>query len=123
VHRPGRGPRVNSCLMLAAEVAGGEMTTNRRSERERKAQPPAGRVPCPGRSAVRFCIPGQVMAAHQLLRRNPHPALDEVKEGPLWKPVSCGGYVQICEAVIAGRRVVTADRSALRSGGMVAGGV
>jgi len=42
-----------------------------------------------------------VMAAHHLLQRNPHPTLDEVKEGLSGNLCRCGGYVQICDAVIA----------------------
>jgi carbon-monoxide dehydrogenase small subunit len=48
-----------------------------------------------------FCIPGQVMAAQYLLSRNPHPTLAEVREGLSGNLCRCGGYVQICEAVLA----------------------
>jgi carbon-monoxide dehydrogenase small subunit len=95
------GRAVNSCLMLAAEVAGGEMTTieglseNGKLSRLQDAFLAKGAVQCG------FCIPGQVMAAHHLLRRNPHPTLDEVKEGLSGNLCRCGGYVQICEAVVA----------------------
>jgi aerobic carbon-monoxide dehydrogenase small subunit len=95
------GRAVNSCLMLAAEVEGGEMTTieglseNGKLSRLQDAFLAKGAVQCG------FCIPGQVMAAHQLLQRSPHPTLDEVKEGLSGNLCRCGGYVQICEAVVA----------------------
>jgi len=48
-----------------------------------------------------FCIPGQVMAAQYLLQRNPHPTPAEIREGLSGNLCRCGGYVQICEAVLA----------------------
>jgi len=95
------GRAVNSCLMLAAEVHGCAMTTieglteNGKLSRLQDAFLARGAVQCG------FCIPGQVMAAHHLLQRNPHPTLDEVKEGLSGNLCRCGGYVQICDAVIA----------------------
>ena len=95
------GRAVNSCLMLAAEVEGGSMTTieglsdNGRLSRLQDAFLTRGAVQCG------FCIPGQVIAAHSLLLRKPHPTLDEVKEGLSGNLCRCGGYVQICEAVLA----------------------
>jgi aerobic-type carbon monoxide dehydrogenase small subunit (CoxS/CutS family) len=48
-----------------------------------------------------FCIPGQVMAADDLLRRNPHPSLSEIQEGLAGNLCRCGCYGQISEAVLA----------------------
>ena len=95
------GRAVNSCLMLAAEVDGGEMTTieglsdNGKLSRMQEAFLAKGAVQCG------FCIPGQVMAAQYLVQRNPRPTLDEVREGLSGNLCRCGGYVQICEAVLA----------------------
>jgi carbon-monoxide dehydrogenase small subunit len=41
------------------------------------------------------------MAGEYLLRRNPHPSLAEVREGLSGNLCRCGGYMQICEAVLA----------------------
>jgi carbon-monoxide dehydrogenase small subunit len=95
------GRAVNSCLVLAAEIDGREMTTieglskNGTLSRLQDAFLAYGAVQCG------FCIPGQVMAAHHLLERNPRPTLDEVKEGLSGNLCRCGGYVQICDAVVA----------------------
>jgi carbon-monoxide dehydrogenase small subunit len=48
-----------------------------------------------------FCIPGQVMAAQYLLQRNPHPTLLEIKEALSGNLCRCGGYKQICDAVLS----------------------
>jgi carbon-monoxide dehydrogenase small subunit len=95
------GRAVNSCLVLAAEVEGSEITTiealskNGKLSRLQEAFLTKGAVQCG------FCIPGQVMAAHHLLQLNPHPTLDEVREGLSGNLCRCGGYVQICDAVVA----------------------
>ena len=48
-----------------------------------------------------FCIPGQVMAAHDLLERVAHPTVGEVQEGLAGNLCRCGCYEQITEAVLA----------------------
>jgi aerobic-type carbon monoxide dehydrogenase small subunit (CoxS/CutS family) len=95
------GRSVNSCLMLAVEANGSEVTTiegladHGRPNRVQAAFLEHGAVQCG------FCIPGQVMAAQHLLQRIPHPTMDEVREGLSGNLCRCGGYVQICEAVLA----------------------
>jgi len=99
------GRAVNSCLMLAAEVEGGEITTIEGLNENGKLSPLQDAFLAKGAVQCGFCIPGQVMAAHHLLQRNPHPTLDEVKEGLSGNLCRCGGYVQICEAVLAASEV------------------
>src|SRR6266446_51704 len=95
------GRAVNSCLMLAVEADTHEVTTieglveGGRLNALQDAFLDKGAVQCG------FCIPGQVMAGQYLLRRNPHPTLAEVREGLSGNLCRCGGYVQICEAVLA----------------------
>ena len=97
------GRAVNSCLMLAAEVDGGEMTTIEGLSDGGKQSRLQDTFLAKGAVQCGFCIPGQVMAAHYLLQRNPRPTLDEVKEGLSGNLCRCGAYVQICEAVLAAR--------------------
>jgi carbon-monoxide dehydrogenase small subunit len=95
------GRAVNSCLALAVEVDASTVTTieglasDGRLNRLQDAFLACGAVQCG------FCIPGQVMAAQHLLQRNPHPTMAEVREGLSGNLCRCGGYVQICEAVLA----------------------
>jgi carbon-monoxide dehydrogenase small subunit len=97
------GRAVNSCLMLAVEADASEITTIEGLVR-------AGRLNllqaflAKGAVQCGFCIPGQVMAAEYLLTRNPHPTPAEVREGLSGNLCRCGGYVQICEAVLAASR-------------------
>jgi carbon-monoxide dehydrogenase small subunit len=95
------GRAVNSCLVLAVEASASNVTTieglaaGGTLNRLQDAFLAKGAVQCG------FCIPGQVMAAQYLLHRNPHPTLAEIKEGLSGNLCRCGGYVQICEAVLA----------------------
>ena len=48
-----------------------------------------------------FCTPGMVMAAEALLRRNPRPREDEIREALGGNLCRCTGYVKIIESVQA----------------------
>jgi carbon-monoxide dehydrogenase small subunit len=95
------GRIVDSCLVLAVEADGGEVTTAEglapegELSRLQEAFLDKGGVQCG------FCIPGQVLAADDLLRRNPHPSVPEIQEGLAGNLCRCGCYVQITEAVLA----------------------
>jgi carbon-monoxide dehydrogenase small subunit len=92
---------VDSCLVLAAEADGGEVLTVEglagadRLARLQSAFLDKGAVQCG------FCIPGQLMAGDDLLRRAPHPSHDEIEEGLAGNYCRCGCYYQIFEAVEA----------------------
>jgi aerobic-type carbon monoxide dehydrogenase small subunit (CoxS/CutS family) len=95
------GQIVDSCLVLAVEADGGEVTTV-------EGLAPAGRL-SPLQEALLdkggvqcgFCTPGQVMAADDLLRRVPHPTVGDIQEGLAGNLCRCGCYGQITEAVLA----------------------
>lgn len=46
-----------------------------------------------------FCTPGQVMAAEALLRTNPSPTLEEIRQGMSGNLCRCGAYAHIFKAV------------------------
>jgi len=46
-----------------------------------------------------YCTPGQVMAAEGLLRTNPSPSLDEIRQGMAGNLCRCGAYAHIFKAV------------------------
>lgn len=95
------GVIVDSCLVLAVEADGGEVTTveGLASDDQLSALQEAflthGAVQCG------FCIPGQLMAADDLLRRVPHPSHGEIEEGLAGNLCRCGCYYQIFDAVEA----------------------
>lgn len=99
------GKSMNSCLILAAEADGSEITT---------VEGLAGDGLSPLQMAFLdnaaaqcgFCIPGQLMAARSLLDRNPSPTRDEVRAALAGNLCRCAGYEQITDAVLdaAGRQ-------------------
>lgn len=104
------GLSVNSCLMLAVEADGHEVTTIEGISRDgltdlQAAFLDAGAVQCG------FCIPGQVMAAEYLLRTNPDPSTEEIREGMSGNLCRCAGYERIVQAILA-----TAQQRAARHG-------
>jgi len=94
------GRSINSCLILAVETDGCEittvegLTTEGRLDAVQEAFLEEGAVQCG------FCIPGMVMSARYILMKNPHPTLEQVKEGLGGNLCRCGGYTRIIEAVL-----------------------
>lgn len=94
------GLSVDSCLVLAAEVDGQEVTTveglasDTGLTRVQQAFLDTGAAQCG------FCIPGQVVSAHALLAETPNPTRAEVEEGLAGNLCRCAGYEQIIEAVL-----------------------
>jgi aerobic-type carbon monoxide dehydrogenase small subunit (CoxS/CutS family) len=95
------GRTVNSCLMLTVEADGCEITTveGLAPPGELNAVQQAflehGAVQCG------FCIPGMVMSAQALLEDNPHPSVEEIREGLSGNLCRCGGYNRMFKAVLA----------------------
>jgi len=54
-----------------------------------------------GASQCGYCIPGMVMAAVSLLKENPAPTEDQVREGLEGNLCRCTGYHNIVRAVLA----------------------
>jgi carbon-monoxide dehydrogenase small subunit len=46
-----------------------------------------------------YCIPGMIMAARQLLRDNPRPTRDEIRQGISGVLCRCTGYQKIINAI------------------------
>jgi carbon-monoxide dehydrogenase small subunit len=95
------GRIVDSCLVLAVEADGGEVTTVEGLVPEGRLSPLQAAFLDHGGVQCGFCIPGQVMAADELLRRVPDPTLDEVQEGLAGNLCRCGCYEQITDAILA----------------------
>jgi len=95
------GRIVDSCLVLAVEADGSAVVTVEGLSRDGRLSPLQQAFLDSGAAQCGFCIPGQLMAADDLLSRNPHPTVAEVHEGLAGNLCRCGGYQQITEAVLA----------------------
>jgi carbon-monoxide dehydrogenase small subunit len=95
------GAIVDSCLVLAVEADGGEVTTVEGLAGSSGLAALQENFLTHGAVQCGFCIPGQLMAADDLLRRVPHPSHDEIEEGLAGNLCRCGCYYQIFDAVEA----------------------
>lgn len=100
------GRPVNSCLMLAVEVDGSEITTVEGLATEDGLSLLQDAFLDHGATQCGFCIPGQLMSATALLDRNPHPTVQEIQEGLVGNLCRCAGYEQITMAVLAASEAV-----------------
>lgn len=98
------GRSMNSCLMLAVEVDGAEVTTVEGLETEEGISALQAAFLDEGAAQCGFCIPGQLMSATALLLENPNPTVAEVQEGLAGNLCRCAGYEQITKAVLAAAR-------------------
>lgn len=101
------GKAVNSCLVLAADARGASITTIEGLSEGAELHPVQRSFVEHGAIQCGFCSPGMIMTAVDLLRRNPSPTEDEVREGVSGNLCRCTGYVKIIEAIIA---VIDHDR-------------
>jgi aerobic carbon-monoxide dehydrogenase small subunit len=46
-----------------------------------------------------FCTPGMILAAHQLLSRNPHPTREQIRQALEGNLCRCTGYQHIVKAI------------------------
>ena len=94
------GKSVRSCLILAIEADGHEITTVEGLSR-------AGLTPLQqslldhGAFQCGFCAPGVVLAATELLGKNPCPSEAEIKEAISGNLCRCTGYKSIINAIAA----------------------
>ena len=93
------GRAVNSCLVLAVESDGFEVTTIEGLESGGRLSPLQDAFLETGAIQCGFCIPGMVMAAQALLNENPDPDPAEIREGLAGNLCRCAGYQRIVDAV------------------------
>lgn len=95
------GRVVDSCLVLAVEADGAVVTTIEGLATDGRMSPLQAAFLDKGAVQCGFCIPGQVMAAQDLLERVGHPTVEQIHEGLAGNLCRCGCYEQITEAVVA----------------------
>jgi carbon-monoxide dehydrogenase small subunit len=95
------GEPVNSCLVLAVEVDGHEVTTVEALARKGQLSPLQEAFVEHNAVQCGFCTPGMLIVAHALLKRNPHPTEEEIKEALVGNLCRCTGYLRIISAVQA----------------------
>lgn len=93
------GKPVNTCIILAAQADGADITTIEGIAEEGKLHPIQQAFIDEGAVQCGYCIPGMVMSAKALLDKNPHPSTGEIQEGISGNLCRCTGYIKIIKAI------------------------
>jgi carbon-monoxide dehydrogenase small subunit len=105
------GELVNSCLVPVMQAEGAVIQTveglaaNGELHQVQRAFLKCGGAQCG------ICTPGMLMAAAQLVERNPHPSLAEIREGLAGNLCRCTGFMRIFESVLAAATIETGNEN------------
>jgi aerobic carbon-monoxide dehydrogenase small subunit len=94
------GEAVKSCTVLAVQADGAEVTTIEGLGRDGKLHPLQEAFWNNHGLQCGYCTPGMIMAAADLLARNPNPTEEEVRHGLEGNLCRCTGYHNIVKAVL-----------------------
>ncbi|HKY30229.1 MAG TPA: (2Fe-2S)-binding protein [Pyrinomonadaceae bacterium] len=94
------GEIVNSCLVPVAQVEGATITTIEGIARDNQLHAVQQAFIDFGGAQCGICTPGMVMAAVDLLNRNPNPTEADIRNGLAGNLCRCTGYMKIFESVV-----------------------
>ena len=93
---------VNSCLYLAAEIDGKQLTTiEGLTAADGTLHPIQQSFVEKGGIQCGFCSPGMILSAKALLDKSPNASEDDIKEAIAGNLCRCTGYVQIIDSIKA----------------------
>ncbi|HEY77577.1 MAG TPA: (2Fe-2S)-binding protein [Dehalococcoidia bacterium] len=95
------GKTVNSCLVLAAEADGKQITTIEGLADGDRLHPVQQAFIDHGGLQCGFCTPGMIMSAKALLDENQNPSDEEIRKGISGNLCRCTGYTKIIESIKA----------------------
>lgn len=93
------GKLITSCLMLAPQADGAEITTIEGLAQNGELHPVQQAFIDQGAVQCGFCIPGIILAGKVLLDKNPNPSEHEIREAIAGNLCRCTGYTKIVEAI------------------------
>jgi carbon-monoxide dehydrogenase small subunit len=93
------GQAVKSCTMFAVQADGSEVLTIEGLAQNGTLHPVQEAFWNEHGSQCGYCTPGMIMAAKQLLDRNPNPTEKEIRHGLEGNLCRCTGYQHIVNAV------------------------
>jgi carbon-monoxide dehydrogenase small subunit len=98
------GRLVNSCLVPAIHADGASLRTIEGvADGDRLHAVQRAFIDCGG-AQCGICTPGMVLAASDLLSRNPAPNIDDIRAALSGNLCRCTGYTRIFEAVVTAMR-------------------
>ena len=94
------GEMVRSCLLFAVQAQGAEITTIEGLEENGELHPMQKAFSEYHGLQCGFCTPGMILAGIDLLKRNPDPTAQEVRDDMGGNICRCTGYQKIVESVL-----------------------
>ncbi|MGC1463415.1 MAG: (2Fe-2S)-binding protein [Terracidiphilus sp.] len=95
------GELVNSCLVPVLQAEGADVQTVEGLAAHGKLHPIQQAFLDCGGAQCGICTPGMLMAAAQLIERNPNPSMAEIRESLAGNLCRCTGFMRIFESVLA----------------------
>ena len=103
------GDSVKSCSVLAVQADGAEITTIQGLADGGEWHPVQKAFQEHHGLQCGYCTPGMILAAVDLLKRNPRPSEDEVRHGLEGNLCRCTGYQNIVKAVLSAASELRGD--------------
>jgi aerobic carbon-monoxide dehydrogenase small subunit len=103
------GTPVCACLVAAGQAEGRSVRTVEGLGGEGKLDPVQEAFVRTGAVQCGFCTPGLIVAAHDLLHRDPHASDAEIREALAGNLCRCTGYEKILDAVRLAARTVAGE--------------
>jgi len=95
------GRTVTSCLVLAIEADGSQITTVEGLSQDGELSILQQEFIKDDGLQCGFCTPGMLMSARNLLDRHPDPTVEQIKEGIAGNFCRCTGYQPIIDAIVS----------------------
>jgi aerobic carbon-monoxide dehydrogenase small subunit len=95
------GKPVNSCLILAVQTDGKQVTTIEGVETRQGLHPLQNAFVEKGAVQCGYCTPGMILSAKSLLDRNPRADEAEIRKAISGNLCRCTGYQKIVEAILS----------------------
>lgn len=105
------GKAVDSCLVMALQCEGKEITTIEGVQRPDGLHPVQQAFLEVGAVQCGFCIPGMVLSAKALLDENANPSGDQIKEAISGNLCRCTGYDKMFQAIEMAAKVMQEEEA------------
>jgi aerobic-type carbon monoxide dehydrogenase small subunit (CoxS/CutS family) len=93
------GQAVSSCLILAVQANGADVTTIEGMEKHGELHPLQQAFVDKGAIQCGFCSSGMILSAKALLDQNPHPDDKQIRTAISGNLCRCTGYQKIVDAI------------------------
>jgi putative selenate reductase molybdopterin-binding subunit len=102
-----------SCVMLAGQAGGCTLTTIEGLSSAQALHPLQQAFIEVGAVQCGFCTPGMILSAYALLKRNPRPTEDEVRDALSGNLCRCTGYLKPVQAVLRAAALLRGEEAIL----------